>query len=385
MLCLYDNFNAQIKILEKEENKVGSDSSTVKAVDILFKNALALNSSDIHIDFDNDRCNIRFRIDGILNNIGSVSVDLGIRVISRVKVLSGMDITQTRMPQDGRKTIIFNNKKIDIRVSTLPAKYGESVVLRLLPKDYLGLDLNELGLLEENYRKVLNIILKKRGIVLVVGPTGCGKTTTLYAILKHINDSLLNIVSLEDPIECDLPFVRQSQVKSDLGFTFSNALRSVLRQDPDVIMIGEIRDEETLNIAFKAALTGHMAFSTLHTTDTIETISRLREMGLPNYIISAALKGVVSQRLARKICSECNGAGCDKCNYNGLKGRIGLFEVLEIGENIASNILNNCSINNIKNNLINNGFCTIIDDALIKNKDNIINKDEILRVFGTYG
>jgi type II secretory ATPase GspE/PulE/Tfp pilus assembly ATPase PilB-like protein len=150
-------------------------------------------------------------------------------------------------------------------------------------------------------------------------------------------------------------------------------------------MIGEIRDEETQNIAFKAALTGHMVFSTLHTTDTIETISRLREMGLPNYIISAALKGVVSQRLARKICSECNGAGCDKCNYNGLKGRIGLFEVLEIGENIASNILNNCSINNIKNNLINNGFCTIIDDALIKNKDNIINKDEILRVFGTYG
>ena len=362
-------FQDKVIKLQEEEVRVGGETTTVKIVDSLLDCALNIKCSDIHMDFKEDSFTVRYRLNGMLEEVMVIPKSLGVKVASRIKVLAGMDITQTRMPQDGRKTIIFKKDKIDLRISTLPTNYGESIVLRILPKDFIGLGLNELGLDIKDYDKIKRIISKKWGMILVVGPTGSGKTTTLYAILKEINNSRINIVSLEDPVECTLPFIRQSQVKYDVGYTFPKGLRSILRQDPDVIMVGEIRDEETLNTAFKAALTGHLVFSTLHTRDSIEVLSRLREMGLPDYLIASALNGVVAQRLVRK----------EKDN-----GRIGLFEILEIDESMESLINRGCSSSVIRRKLYKDGYRSLMEDGISKVNKGITSREEILIALGEY-
>jgi general secretion pathway protein E len=305
------------------------NSGVVAMINDIIERAASLDASDIHIEPNGSNVKVRYRVDGLLQSGISIHKSMQAQVVSRIKIMAELDISEQRVPQDGRIFIRSGSRNYDLRVSVLPTIHGEKTVLRLLDRERCALPLEELGMPEEELSFYRNEIKKPQSMIIVCGPTGCGKTTTLYSSLQKINDESRNIMTIEDPIEYQLHGINQLQVNLKTGMTFARGLRGILRQDPDVIMVGEIRDGETASIAIKAAMTGHLVFSTLHTNDAAGTVARLKDMGVEPYLIQDTLGCVVSQRLVRKLCVNCGGRGCRTCAASGYKGRIGIFEVLD--------------------------------------------------------
>ena len=384
-----------VKVEKIEKNKdeiIEVGSEVIVFGNKLITEAINMDASDIHIECFRNNATIRFRVDGILKIMDKYSKFLFENynaVVARVKIISKLDIAERRIPQDGASTFKSDTKEIDLRVSILPTKNNERIVLRILNKDAGDKALSDLGFEDKDLKKLVKAITSPQGMILVTGPTGSGKTTTLYSVLKHINKPDMNILTAEDPVEYEMEGVGQVQVKESIGYTFEEALRSFLRQDPEVILVGEIRDKATVDIALKAALTGHLVFSTLHTNDAPSSITRLQNMDTPNYLISAALTLIMAQRLARKTCSECRvidenitpkllnsvgflpeqsarakiykGSGCDKCSGSGYKGRMGIYEILEVDNELKAGILSNLQQTELNAIAKKNGFRTMQD------------------------
>ena len=380
------------KIDTNKDELIEVGSEVINFGNKLITEAINLGASDIHIECFRDNAQVRFRVDGILKIMDEYSkflLENYNAVVARVKIISKLDIAERRVPQDGSSTFKSDTKEIDLRVSILPTKNNERIVMRILNKDAGDKALADLGFEEKDLQKLVRAITSPQGMVLVTGPTGSGKTTTLYSVLKHINKPGMNILTAEDPVEYEMEGIGQVQIKEGIGYTFEEALRSFLRQDPEVILVGEIRDKATVDIALKAALTGHLVFSTLHTNDAPSSITRLLNMGTPNYLISAALTLIMAQRLARKTCLDCRvidenitpkllnsigflpeqsarakiykGNGCESCTGSGYKGRMGIYEILEIEKELKAGILSN--LQQIELNAIakKNGFRTMQD------------------------
>ncbi|MFC1668103.1 GspE/PulE family protein [Chlamydiota bacterium] len=379
-----------------------SEEPVIKLVNLLIKQAIREGASDIHIEPTEKALVIRFRVDGILHSVPAPPKKFESELIARIKVLANMDITETRLPQDGRFSFNDQNKQIDVRTASVPTVKGEHVVLRLLNTGNLNIGLNKLGFTPDmllNYRR---LIKRPFGMILVTGPTGSGKTTTLYSTLSEIISAEKNIVTIEDPVEYRLDGIRQIQINPKIGLTFTNGLRSIVRQDPDIIFVGEIRDTETAEIAIQSALTGHLVFSTLHTTDASGAVSRLVEMGIEPFLVASSLNGVLAQRLVRKVCLDCKetikitakdaqqlelkagqtylkGRGCKNCLSTGYKSRIGLFELLEINQQIHEAILNSSSSSEIKKIAINSGMTTLRQDGIRKITEKITTPEEVFK------
>jgi type IV pilus assembly protein PilB len=357
---------------EKEITPIENESDVIKFGHAIITEAILAGASDIHIEPFKKTSRVRYRVDGILISMDKFTKFLNENysaVVTRIKILSKLDISERRLPQDGAISFKYKTIEVDLRISILPTNNNERVVMRILNKSAGEKKIEQLGFDDNDLKTIIKAISSSQGMVLVTGPTGSGKTTTLYSILKHINSPKLNILTAEDPVEYEMEGIAQVQVREDIGYTFATALRSFLRQDPEVILIGEIRDKDTVDIALKAALTGHLVFSTIHTNDAISTITRLQNMGTPDYLISAALSLVLAQRLVRKICPDCKsvdentnlkllnsigispekaarakifkGAGCAKCNQTGYKGRMAIYEALDISREIKQAILAN--------------------------------------------
>ena len=340
-----------------------TDAPVVKLLQTLFEDAIQVNASDIHIEPDEKELRIRFRLDGVLRVQTTAERRIAPSLLSRLKLMAGLDISEKRLPQDGRFNVRVRDKSIDVRLSTLPVQYGESAVMRLLNQSTGILDLGQLGLPEELLGRLRRLIHYPHGMMLVTGPTGSGKTTTLYGALKELNKPAHKIITVEDPIEYRLPGINQVQVNTKIDLSFARVLRSVLRQDPDIILVGEMRDQETAEIGLRAAMTGHLVLSTLHTNDAISTVARLLDMGAAPFLIAASLRGILAQRLVRRVCDSCaepdvlepgqvaiareelgaayesaqfkRGRGCNYCNHSGYQGRIGVYELVEIDDSMA--------------------------------------------------
>lgn len=377
----------QTKVLQNEH-------SNVDLINKLIEEAIENFASDIHLESFENNFRIRYRIDGQLREIMNLPVSRSAQISSRIKVMAGLDISEKRKPQDGKIKYRNNTNDVDIRVSTLPTSFGEKTVLRILDKSHLELNIEKLGLSKEHLSIILKNLQRPYGMILVTGPTGSGKSTSLYSFLQSIHRIEKNILTVEDPIEYNIPGINQCNVKPDIGFTFSSALRSFLRQDPDIIMVGEIRDKETADIAVRAALTGHLVFSTLHTNDSVSAITRLIDMGVDSFLVAASVKLIIAQRLVRKLC-DCktksqgsgNGTagnlyiknGCFECGATGYRGRTALFEVLEINEELAEMISSEKSINEIRNKALENGFVTLRQSGLSKIQSGITTNEEVIR------
>ena len=390
----------KLEISKKDEENVPIEvgSEVIVFGDKLIKEAITLGASDIHIEPFKNTSQIRFRIDGVLVVMDQFTKFLEKNynaIVTRIKIISKLDIAERRMPQDGGSTFKLDKKEIDLRISILPTKNNERIVMRILNKDEGAKSLDALGFQDQDLTNLTEAINSPQGMVLVTGPTGSGKTTTLYTILQTINKPSLNILTAEDPVEYELEGVGQVQIREDIGYTFESALRSFLRQDPEVILVGEIRDKATVDIALKAALTGHLVFSTIHTNDAPSTITRLQNMGTPDYLISAACSLIIAQRLARKTCTDCRvpdekvspkilssigftpeqasrikpvmGGGCENCNPGGkktragYKGRMGIYEILKITKNVKSAILRKATTQEIKEAALKDDFRTMQD------------------------
>ena len=375
--------------------------------DILFR-ALQLRASDIHVHPYEAKVQIRYRIDGILYDVLSLNRNILSLVVSRIKVMSGMDIAERRLPQDGRCSVRLGQREVDLRISTVPTSFGERAVLRLLDKSSGILRLEELGLSEEDLKTLDTLLDRSHGVIFVTGPTGSGKSTSLYAYLNRLNSSEKNVITIEDPIEYQLEGISQIQVATKKGMTFATALRHVLRQDPDVIMIGEVRDVETARMAIQSSLTGHLVFSTLHTNDAAGAVTRLLDLGVEPYLVSSSLIAVVAQRLVRKICEDCRaeteasprdlralgldaaqigrdakfyvGKGCDKCFHTGYRGRTGIYEVMLIADKIQDLIYNRESAGRIKKHALEVGMKTLRMDGARKVLQGFTTVAEVLRV-----
>lgn len=376
-----------------EELRKMADAVPVKKwVSLMFLDAILDKASDIHLEPFEDSFKIRYRIDGMLYERISPPKQMGVPITSRIKVMSGMDISERRLPQDGRIQLNIGGTPLDLRVSTLPTKYGESVVMRLLNKSVVSLNLDTLGFRSEELKLIYELLNKPNGIILVTGPTGSGKTTTLYAALNRLNDIGTKIITTEDPVEYDIDGLIQVQTNPSIGVNFANCLRSILRQDPDIILVGEIRDEETARIAIQSSLTGHLVFSTLHTNDAPTTVTRLIDIGIKPYLIAATVQAVISQRLVRKICLSCKeeyepteesllelnltktdvktkkffrGNGCNKCGNMGYKGRMGIYEIMVLNNEIRKLIIEQANTNVIRMAAKRNGMHTLRDSGLI--------------------
>ena len=374
--------------------------------DILFR-ALQLRASDIHVHPYETKLQIRYRIDGILYDVLSLNRNVLSLIISRIKVMAAMDIAERRMPQDGRCSVRLGQREIDLRVSTVPTSYGERAVLRLLDKSSGIYGLNELGLWNDDLKRLDSVLGRTHGVIFVTGPTGSGKSTTLYACLQRINSAEKNVITIEDPIEYQLSGISQIQVATKKGMTFITALRHVLRQDPDVIMIGEVRDQETARMAIQSSLTGHLVFSTLHTNDSAGAVSRLLDLGVEPYLVSSSLIAVMAQRLVRRICPDCKkiyeptahemrelglgidqnihteffvGAGCEKCFQTGYRGRTGIYELMMLDEEIRDLIYSKESAGVIKKRAIEAGLQTLRMDGARKVAAGVTTVAEVLRV-----
>ena len=391
---------------EKNLRELAEDAPVVRLVNMVLAQAIKDRASDIHIEPEEDSIRVRYRVDGILREVFSPPKNLQAAIISRIKILSELDIAENRIPQDGRFRIRLGGKEIDVRVSTLPTAYGENVVMRILDKSNILLKLDDLGFAPDNLGIVKEMLSNSYGIILVTGPTGSGKTTSLYAFLNTINSVEKNIITLEDPIEYRLRMIRQSQVNPKAGLTFASGLRSILRQDPDIIMVGEIRDPETAQIAVESALTGHLVLSTLHTNDAAGAITRLVEMGIEPFLLSSALIGIIAQRLVRRICPKCRtaftpsplklkriglnperkdlkfykGVGCSFCRHSGFKGRIGIYEILKVDDKIRELILSGASSEEIRRTAIKRGMRTLKHDGLLKALQGVTTAEEVMRV-----
>ena len=387
---------------ERTEEDHG-DVSAVDVVDTVLKKAVMEGASDVHIEAEATIVRVRFRIDGILHQMMTYSKGVHSAIISRIKVMAKLDITEKRVPQDGRVETELNGKSIDMRISTLPTVFGEKVVIRLLDKDNVRVSLQSLGFKGENLTNLENLISRPNGIFFVTGPTGSGKTSTLYASINEINSLEKNIITLEDPVEYQLEIINQVQINPGAGLTFASGLRSVLRQDPDVIMIGEIRDLETAEIAIESAMTGHLVFSTLHTNSAVGTISRLIDMGVQPFLLSATLAGVLGQRLIRKLCPHCRreravteaeaqalgvnpeqtiyeANGCSMCRDTGYQGRTALIELLMVDKDMRSLISKGSSTESLKVEAESKGMKTMKQQGYEKVLEGITTMEEVLRV-----
>jgi type IV pilus assembly protein PilB len=359
---------------------IADEPPVVRLVNMIIIEAARQGASDIHIEPEEDTLKIRFRIDGLLHERTGPPKYLQSAVISRIKVMAELDIAERRAPQDGRTQMKMEGRDIDIRVSCVPTIYGENVVLRLLDRSQIILELQQLGfspLVLTQYEKLIH---SPHGIILVCGPTGSGKTTTLYASLNAINSEDKNIITIEDPIEYHLAGIRQMQVNPKIGLKFAEALSAILRQDPDVIMVGEIRNVETAKAAVQAALTGHLVFATLHTNDAPGAVTRLLDMGVEPFLISSSVIAVLSQRLVRTVCAECKGKGCKKCLQTGFRGRIGIFELMIPSEKIRGLITAKASADEIRKAAIDAGMQLLCEDGQMKVESGITTKQEVMRV-----
>lgn len=391
---------------EIKEERVTPDAPIIKLANKIIIDSVRMRASDIHIEPYEKGVNVRYRIDGVLHNILNLPLQIKSSLITRFKIMSHLDISERRLPQDGRIKLKISGKEVDFRVSTLPTIYGEKIVLRILEKGNLQLDLTKLGFEEISLRFFLDALEKPYGMILVTGPTGSGKTTTLYSALMKLNKPEVNIMTVEDPVEYSFPGINQVQVKEDIGLTFASALRSFLRQDPDIIMVGEIRDFETAEIAVKAALTGHLVLSTLHTNDAPSTITRLINMGIEPFLISSSVILVIAQRLVRKLCSHCKTEekhskesliklgfpedkighckifgpkGCSECNNTGYSGRVALYEVMPIKDEIRELILTGAPVTEIKREAIRLGMLTLRQSGIHKIIQGITSIKEVVR------
>jgi general secretion pathway protein E len=382
---------------------MASEAPVIKYVNSLIDTAVKRRASDIHIEPFEQGLLIRLRIDGILYDYEIPPQTMQAAIISRTKLLAKLDIAERRMPQDGKISMRISGKEIDLRVSTLPTVYGEGVVIRILEKGNIILEMSRLGMEADVEEKFRDLISMPHGIIMVTGPTGSGKTTTLYCALNHINSSSNKIITIEDPVEYQLRGINQIQVKPEIGLTFAKGLRSIVRQDPDIIMVGEIRDLDTAEIAVQSSLTGHMVFSTLHTNDALSAVNRLVDIGVERFLVSSSLRGVLAQRLVRRICPHCSvrhgmvseflgkqptgedfelfkGSGCQQCAATGYTGRIGLYEILVINDAIGRGISQGVDQADLKKLALDSGFTTMYEDGLTKVKAGITTFDEVMRV-----
>ena len=380
--------------------------AVVKLLNFLLATAIRDRSSDIHLEPFEERFQVRYRVDGALLAMENPPKELANALISRIKVLSKLDIAETRMPQDGRIELVIEGRSVDLRVSTLPTMFGESCVMRILDRSNVSLDLDNLGMRPEENEMIKALIAKPNGIVLVTGPTGSGKTTTLYSCLNYMNNPSIKIITTEDPVEYDLPGVMQCQVNEDVGLTYGAALRSILRQDPDMILVGEIRDRDTGGIAVEAALTGHLVLSTLHTNDAPSATTRMLDLGLESFLIAATLEAIVAQRLVRKICNNCKeyyepeaeqcmelglrpesvagkkfafGKGCSRCNSTGYKGRMALYEMFRINDEIKQMIMDDANVASLREAGRRHGMRTLRESGLLAIYDCATSIDEVMR------
>jgi general secretion pathway protein E len=397
---------------EDEENvdhlrDMASEGPVIRLVNLIISRAIELRASDIHFEPFEDQFRVRYRVDGVLHDVESPPKRLQAAIVSRVKIMAKLNIAERRLPQDGRIMLRVKGKEIDFRVSSVPTIYGESTVLRILDKSSIVLDIEKLGFPEDTLKGFKTLIERPHGIFLVTGPTGSGKTTTLYCALEKINSPDKKIITVEDPVEYQLKGINQIQVKASIGLTFANSLRSIVRQDPDVILIGEIRDAETAEIAIHSALTGHLVLSTLHTNDAPSAITRLINMGMEDYLLSSTIIGILAQRLVRVACPNCqvphlpdsatlrelkldgqnlaglnivDVKGCERCSYTGYLGRNGIFEFLPIDDRIQKLILEKKDANMIKEVARKNGMRTLREDGWVKVKQGVTTVSEVLRV-----
>ena len=393
------------KDASEDLEKMAGQSPVIKFVNYLISNAIRDGASDIHIEPKAKFTKIRYRIDGVLFELMQAPPKMHPAVVSRIKVMSNLDISERRLPQDGKVSVIVGGREVDLRISTLPTSMGEKVVIRVLDSRSILRGLEELGMQPETQDEFHKQVQLPHGILLVTGPTGSGKSTTLYSALTQMDGETLNISTVEDPVEYRLGFCNQVQASEKIGLTFAAALRSLLRQDPDTIMIGEIRDTETANIAVQAALTGHLVLSTLHTNDAASSITRLVNIGVDSYLIAAALNGVLAQRLVRRICPDCktnyepperhmkaiesinlspdqlfHGAGCEKCRDSGYSGRVGIYELLLVDDPFRDMINTNPSMTNMRRAFYASGRPTLFDDGIVKVRAGLTTIDEVLRV-----
>jgi general secretion pathway protein E len=386
---------------------MANEAPIIRLVNMILKQAVNDRASDIHIEPYERELAVRFRVDGILYQMFTPPKKFQNAIISRVKIMANLNIAENRLPQDGRIQIKIGGKDIDIRVSVFPTHFGERVVLRLLNKTDMQFDLNSIGFSEKNLALFNELIKKTHGIILVTGPTGSGKSTTLYSVLSRLNSPDVNILTVEDPIEYQIRGIGQMQVKPKIELTFATGLRSILRQDPDIIMVGEIRDLETAEIAVQAALTGHRVFSTLHTNDAASGITRLIDMGVEPFLISSSVNAFLAQRLVRTICPHCReaykptpkmmsefnlkpsqlkggklyrGKGCDKCLKTGYHGRTGIYELLTVDNDIRKMIMAHADSVEIKEYAMKNGMVTLLEDGLLKAAQGVTTVEEVMRV-----
>jgi type IV pilus assembly protein PilB len=407
-----------LEVLDEEDDlslesleALSEEAPVVRLVNLVLTDAIKRGASDIHVEPYEKEMRVRYRIDGILYEMMHPPLKLREAMTSRVKILAKLDIAEKRLPQDGRikiKTKVQGrNKDLDYRVSTLPTIFGEKIVMRLLDKDNLMLDLTRLGFEPESLRRFEQAILRPYGMVLVTGPTGSGKTNTLYSALQRVNKAGVNIMTAEDPVEFNIPGINQVQMKEQIGLNFATALRSFLRQDPNIVLVGEVRDFETAEVAIKASLTGHLVLSTLHTNDAPSSISRLMNMGIEPFLVATSVHCVVAQRLVRRICSFCkepahdvpvqslvdigfsdreartlklfHGKGCERCSGTGYKGRVALYEVMEVDEDLREMILNGASAFELRQKANERGMISLRESGLFKIRDGVTSVEEVLR------
>ena len=403
------SLNDLVNQLEEPEDLLESDEDApvIRLLNALFSEAIRANASDIHVESYESRNRIRFRIDGVMQEVMALKKHIAPLLTSRIKVMAKLDIAEKRMPQDGRIALRLGGRSVDLRVSTLPSAQGERVVMRLLDKQAGRLDLSNLGMPKQSQKTLQQMAANPYGIILVTGPTGSGKTTTLYAILGHLNNNEQNIMTVEDPIEYHIDGINQTQINSKINMTFAKGLRAILRQDPDIVMVGEIRDVETASISVQASLTGHLVLSTLHTNTAVGAITRLRDMGVESFLLSSSLTGVVAQRLTRRLCSNCaetyeakmeqkellgidtnkvftfyRPVGCDTCSGTGYRGRVGIYEVLVVDAQVREYIHENASEQIILQH-VRQQYPSLQQEAISALEQGKVSYEEILRVLHT--
>jgi general secretion pathway protein E len=397
------SFNADVQQLKD----LASEAPVIRLVSLLITNALEMRASDIHVEPFENRLIVRYRIDGVLHEVESPPKRLSAAVISRIKIMANLDIAERRLPQDGRIRLRVQGKEIDLRVSTIPTMHGESVVMRILDKGGVALDFDRLGFEEDTLKAFLDALMQPHGVLLVTGPTGSGKTTTLYTALDRLNRPDVKILTVEDPVEYQMAGINQIQVKPQIDLTFANALRSIVRQDPDVIMIGEIRDLETAQIAVQSALTGHMVLSTVHTNDAPSTVNRLLDMGVEDYLLTSTVAGILAQRLVRTLCPQCkesyvalpelveqmnlrrysnereitlwHAKGCSHCANTGYIGRISILEMMPMTDALRSLVMKHASATDLRAEAIREGMVPMYEDGLRKALKGVTTFEEVLR------
>jgi len=360
--------------------ETSDDAPIIRMLNALLTQAARNGASDIHIEPYERHSSVRFRVDGTLREVVQPHRALHAALISRLKIMAELDIAEKRLPQDGRIGLRIGTRSVDVRVSTLPSAHGERAVLRLLDKSESQLSLASVGMTGDTLERFLGLIAQPHGILLVTGPTGSGKTTTLYAALSRLDAHTRNIMTVEDPIEYELPGIGQTQVNPRIDLDFARALRALLRQDPDVIMIGEIRDQETAQIAIQASLTGHLVLATLHTNDAASAITRLTDMGVEPFLLSSSLLGVLAQRLVRKLCPACGGSGCEACGRTGYQGRTGIFELMGVNEPLRALVHNRASEAEIRTAALAAGMRLMRDDGERLVREGITSREELIRV-----